>query len=74
MKSNKALRHIIEKSGLSHRAIAERLDKTPSYVSVTLARGSVPKADTYANIADACGYDLKLVSRDGDEEILIDPE
>ena len=37
------------------------MDKTPGYVANAAARGSAPRVDTMARMADVCGYALALV-------------
>lgn len=68
-----ALKKAITHSGISNYDLSKALGKTPAYVSVIFSRGSVPKTDTFAKIADAAGYDLLLRSRDDEIEIVIDP-
>ena len=73
MKALDAIIAIINKSEMSAREISRSIGRHPNFVTNTLARGSVPKADTLAMIADACRYDLVLVSRDDDDDLTISP-
>ena len=68
-----AMRRTISTSGKSNRDIAREMGKSPTYLSSTLTRGSIPSIATAATIADACGYDLALVNRATGERIVIDP-
>ncbi|MEG2025140.1 MAG: hypothetical protein RRZ85_06290 [Gordonibacter sp.] len=51
------------------------MDKPDSYVSSAISRGSVPRCDTMARMADVCGYSLALVPRDAvpPDALVIDP-
>jgi transcriptional regulator with XRE-family HTH domain len=70
MDASKALRSLVDASGLTHRQIAHRLGKYDSYVSQILTRSNAPGADTLASIAHACGYHLALVP-DGEGETIV---
>ena len=70
MDASKALRSLVDASGLTHRQIAHKLGKYDSYVSQILTRSNAPGADTLASIAHACGYHLALVP-DGDGEMIV---
>ena len=71
MDASKALRTMVEASGLTHRQIAHGLGKYDSYVSQILTRSNAPGADTLASIAHACGYRLALVPDDEGDMIVI---
>jgi len=73
MEALKAINTVIAKSGKSKMQVARDMGKSDYYVTALTGRGSVPKADTLALIAEACGYCLQLVSDDGKETITIDP-
>lgn len=66
-----AIRRMMRASGQTYRDVADSLGKSPTYLSGIISRGSVPKLDTAAAIADACGYDLVLVQRDGGDRVRI---
>lgn len=70
MDSDEALRAMLQASGLSQRAAASAVGRSPSFVSVALARGSDLQASTLATMAGACGYSLQLVPRDSSREVL----
>lgn len=64
---------IIRSSGISRSKVGLLMGKSDGYIHQTISRGSIPRADTLAEIADVCGYNLVLVKRDGSETIQIDP-
>lgn len=70
MKSVQAVRHIVDKSDKSQRALADELGRAPAFVSSMLTRNTDPRLSTFASLAGACGYDLVL--RGHDEEVTID--
>jgi transcriptional regulator with XRE-family HTH domain len=71
MTSLDAVREMLGASGLSPYRVAVVLGRTPSYISGMLRRGSCPSADLLAKIADACGYSLQLVPREGGDTLTI---
>ena len=74
MQAIEAIREIVDISGLTHRQIAQRLDKYDTFVSQILTRGRDPQASTLADVAHACGYRLELVPLDGGAPIVIGEE
>ena len=72
MDASSAVRAMLKRSGLSSYRVSMGLGRHSSYVSTMLRRGSVPSADLLAKMADVCGYDLRLISRDGLDSITID--
>ena len=73
MNARDAALEIIADSGLSAGTLSRRLEKERSYIKSFIKRPSIPRADTLASIADACGYDLVLRRRIDEYEIPIDP-
>lgn len=71
MQTIEAIRHMCDQAGMTTVQVSEALGKSRAYVGATLSRGSVPKADTLSQIAQACGYRLVLEGRD--EKIVIEP-
>ena len=61
MHAKDATKHVITNSEKTMRAVAVEMGKSPMYLSGVTSRGSVPKLDTFAAIAAACGYKLQLV-------------
>lgn len=58
------LRHMVAKSGKSYRQIAREIGRSDSFVSATIAQGSRPRMDTFASIAEVCGYQVVLKSKE----------
>lgn len=73
MKPSEVLPTIVDRSGLSKRALSIAIGRSPSFVASTIFKDSILKLDTLTLIADACGYDVKLEKRDGTEVIEVDP-
>ena len=71
MRVDEAIRHMCEATGGGTVTVSKAMGKTRSYLSALLSRGTVPKADTLAQIAQACGYELVLEGHD--ERIVIEP-
>ena len=68
-----AFRTMVTHSGKPREVLSKEMGRGKGFLNVTINRGTIPKADTLALIADVCGYDLQLVKRDGTEVIIIDP-
>ena len=68
-----ALSAIIKGSGRSMQSLSLLMGRSRSYLVNTVQTKTNPHVSTMAEIADTCGYDLKLVKRDGMETIIIDP-
>ena len=73
MQANEAMLFVVKSSGESLVSISQRLGRSNNYLSSHTARKSTPKADTLAEIVDACGYDLLMRNRETGEETIIDP-
>lgn len=73
MHALKAFNTMVAHSGYPKTRIGILLGRTESYIRGIAIRGSIPRTDTMAEIADVCGYDLALIKRDGTETIIIDP-
>ena len=73
MDAKKALRQIMDKSETTGYAIALSMGRNSSYVYNVLGTHSNPSYAFLTSVADACGYDLALVKRDGSETIILDP-
>ena len=72
MYTNEAIRHMCEVSGKGSTIVSKDIGRVSSFVGTILSRGSVPKADTLAEIAEACGYQLALIGHG--EQIVIEYE
>jgi IS30 family transposase len=64
MDPTEALKRMVALSGKSNREISRDLGRAESFVSATLARGARPRIDTYARMAEVCGYELVLRSKE----------
>lgn len=55
--------------------IGPKMGKGANYFSAVKSRGSVPRCDTMAAMADVCGYKLALIPRDKvpPSAVVIDP-
>ena len=69
MNAHEAAIWIIRTSKIGIRELYRRAGN----VKHTVYGGGSPNSDVLARIANACGYDLVLVKRDGTETIVIDP-
>ncbi len=72
MYTGDAIRHMCEVSGKGSTIVSKDIGRVSSFVGTILSRGSVPKADTLAEIAEACGYQLALIGHG--EQIVIEYE
>lgn len=61
MQAFEALKEASEKSGVPMYKIGPAMGRPSSYVSTGMARGSSPRCDTMAKMAEVCGYALALV-------------
>lgn len=66
-----AVGEVVSRSGEGPMALSRKLGRHESYLSTTISRRSVPKLDTFADIADACGFELVL--RGHGTELVIEP-
>lgn len=73
MQALRAFNTMVAHSGHTKTEVGRLMGRGDGYIRQTVSRGSVPRADILAEIADVCGYDLTLIKRDGSERIIIDP-
>lgn len=76
MNTKDVLKHAADEAGMSMIAVSKAMGRNDNYMSVTMSRGSTPKADTLAAMLDVCGYDLAAVPRScglPDGSLVIDP-
>lgn len=71
MDTLKAVRLMLDRSGVTPYRVAVEMGRAPTYVSSMLRRGSCPSADLLAKIGAACGYRLELVPLDGGDSLTI---
>lgn len=60
-----AIEVMLRDSGMTGTELSRSVGRNPSYVSGARRLGSVPRVDTMAKLAHACGYRLFLVRWDG---------
>lgn len=65
MDAKTAIDGMMEASGVGPSELSRRLGHSRSYITASIAQGSVPRLDTFARIAHACGYRLVLETEDG---------
>lgn len=70
MKAKDAVSEVVALSGKSAITVSREMGRADTYVSMTISRRSVPKLDTFVELAKICGYDLVL--RGHGEEITIE--
>lgn len=61
MEAFEAIKAAAAAAGVPTTHIGPAMDKTPGYVANAAARGSAPRVDTMARMADVVGYALALV-------------
>ena len=61
MRTVEAIRYMCDKAGKGTTVVSRDIGRGSSFVGSILSRGSIPKADTLAEIAEACGYELALI-------------
>ena len=72
MDTLQAMREMLDNAGMTPYAAGKAVGKSHTYVSGLFTRQTTPNANRLAIIADACGYDLVLQSRDTGKQIVID--
>lgn len=73
MQAHDVLRALFNDSGMSMTNLSRAIGKSDKFISRYLSGGTTPGLSVTSQIADVCGYDLKLEKRDGTETIIIDP-
>lgn len=64
MDAYSAVRAMSKDSSITLYAISKALGKSANYINNGASRGSIPRCDTMARMADVCGYKLALVPAD----------
>lgn len=72
MQAFDALLQVVRETGPKAK-ISVAMGRHPHYLTSTLQRKSIPRADIYAEILDACECDLLIRRRSDSSEILIEP-
>jgi len=75
MQTTDAMRAVVARAGLSSRAASVACGRSPSWLSVALARPRTCEAATVALLGRACGHTLALVPTEElpPSAIVIDP-
>ena len=71
MSARAAMVRIVDTSGMSRRQLSVSMGRYPQYLNQKVNDKQTPKADTLAEVAQVCGYELLL--RNDETEIIIDP-
>lgn len=58
------VRHIVKKSGKTPAQLSREISRSKGYVGSLLSHGTVPGLSVLADIAEACGYGVALISDD----------
>lgn len=69
MQALDAIRRMVEASGKTSADVCREMGTAENYIRVTLSRKSVPKVDTFAEIAHACGFRVKIVGQGESHDI-----
>lgn len=72
MQVNKLIAALVERSGKSFNAVSAELGRSREYARQASSK-QAPSIATVTDIADACGYDVQLVSRDTGAAITVTP-
>lgn len=73
MNAHDVVEELVRDTGETHRRVSVRMGYGSTYLKGFIYERRIPRIDTLAKIADACGYDLLLRRRIDDYEIPIDP-
>ena len=71
MDPNRAFNTIVSKSPYPKTRLSTMAGKGPNYLSVLICNRRMPQVDTFAKIADICGWDLLARNRETGEELLV---
>lgn len=69
MDSTDAPKRMVRMSGKPSSQIAREIGRAESFVRATISQGTRPRVDTFAEIAEACGYEVVL--RSGSDEFTL---
>lgn len=73
MDAHELILFMMKNSGRRESELSRMLSNDRTYLRSIMKRRSIPKADTYARIADVCGFDLLVRKRDDGSECIIEP-
>ncbi len=63
MQVDACIKGLVERSGMSYRALSAALGKSPNWAIMTAGAGRDPKLGTVADVADVAGVDVVLIDR-----------
>lgn len=66
MQARDAVAELVAMSGKSAIEVSREMGRADTYVSMTISRKSVPRLDTFAELAAACGYEVVLRGSGGE--------
>lgn len=66
-----AIRRMCDESGVGPTQVSQAIGRARTFLSATLSRGNIPRVDTMAKVAQACGY--RLILESDTDRIVIDP-
>ena len=70
MQTNDAIKQILTRAGLTPYSASLKIGKSHAYIGSLLKRAGGVGAPVLASIADICGYDLFLVSRENPTDMI----
>lgn len=73
MRARNVFLTIVESSGKKKVEISREIGRNDGFVKNRTNSPTTPATETFALIADACGYDLLVRNRSDGSEIIIDP-
>lgn len=73
MQADKVLVSILTREGLKVGEVCRRMGRSPRYLDSYKYHGRVPRIDTFAEMLQACGYELVARNLSDGYEVPIDP-
>ena len=74
MQANETWAALLSHASLTAWSASKRMGHAGGYIDGTMRRGSSPRSDTLAALADVCGCDLAIIDRaTGERVAVVDP-
>ena len=73
MQPNEYVCAIVDAAGSTPWTVSKAMGGRGQQLDTMIRRGSAPRLDTAARIADVCGFDLCAINRETGERLTIDP-
>lgn len=73
MQPKEFVRVLVDAAGMTPWTVSKAIGGRGQQLDTMIRRGSAPRLDTAARVADACGYDLVAVSRETGERLRVEP-